>query len=182
MPKTVLKNTELLAKAQKIKLLVLDVDGVLSDGKVYFDNNGLETKCFHTLDGQGLKQLKKSGVEVAIITGRKSAIVERRANELGIKLLIQGREDKFVALQEILKQFPCELENIAHMGDDWPDLHVMTRVGLALSLCSAHWQVKEMADWISTRRGGDGAVRDACDMLMIAQGNYEKALAPYVSL
>ncbi|WP_096085252.1 KdsC family phosphatase [Agaribacterium haliotis] len=182
MPRTVLTRPELLEKARKIKLLVLDVDGVLSDGKIYFDNNGLETKSFNTLDGQGLKQLKKSGVELAIITGRKSAIVERRAKELGIELLIQGREDKFVALQEILAKYPCELENIAHMGDDWPDLCVMSKVGLALGVANGHWQVKELADWISERKGGEGAVRDACDMLMLAQGTYQQALAPYVSL
>lgn len=169
-------------RAEKIKLLILDVDGVLSDGRIYFDNNGNELKSFNTLDGHGIKLLRKTGVEVGIITGRTSKIVEKRALDLGISLLIQGREDKFVALQEMRQTFPTELDEIAFMGDDWPDLTVMTRVGLALSVCNAHWQVKEFSHWVSTTEGGRGAVREACDLLLTSQGNYQSALANYVDV
>lgn len=180
MPKQALNDLNLKTKAQKIKLLVLDVDGVLSDGKLYFNNEGIEQKAFNTLDGHGLKMLRQSGVEVGIITGRTSRLVEKRASDLGIHLLIQGREDKFDALEEMLERFPVKLEEIAFMGDDWPDLCVMTRVGLALSPASAHWQVKELSTWISKRNGGEGAVRDACDLIMLSQDTYQQALAPYV--
>jgi len=179
MPKRVLSDKQLQQKAQAIKLLVLDVDGVLTDGKLYFNNDGVEQKAFNTLDGHGIKMLRQSGVEVGIITARTSQLVEKRAKDLGIPLLIQGREDKYIALQEMLKQFNCELNEIAFMGDDWPDLTVMTQVGLALSVASAHWQVIELAHWVSERRGGEGAVRDACDLIMLAQNTYEQALKPY---
>ncbi len=167
-------------KAQAIKLLLLDVDGVLSDGKLYFSAEGYEMKAFNTLDGHGIKMLRRSGVEVGIITGRNSPIVAKRAGDLGIKLLIQGREDKFKALQELLEQFPCELENIAFMGDDYPDLLVMCRVGLALTVKNAHCEVVQQSHWQSTFNGGEGAVRDACDLIMKAQGTYQAALDNYI--
>ena len=181
MPKRAFEDAELLKKVKRIRLLVLDVDGVLTDGKLYFDNSGNELKAFNTLDGHGIKMLRQSGVEVGIITGRTSGLVEKRSKDLGITLLIQGREDKFTALEELLTQFTCELEEIAFMGDDWPDLTVMTRVGLALSVSSAHWQVLEAAHWVSEKAGGAGAVRDACDLIMLSQNTYHKALEPYVS-
>jgi len=154
----------------------------LTDGKLYFNNDGIEQKAFNTLDGHGIKMLRQSGVEVGIITGRTSALVEKRTKDLGITLLIQGREDKFIALQEMLSSYPCELSDIAFMGDDWPDLTVMTKVGLSLSVASAHWQVIELADWVSNRDGGNGAVRDACDLIMLAQNTYKSALAPYATV
>lgn len=180
MPLRVLENEELKRRAKLIKLLVFDVDGVLTDGKLYFDNDGNETKAFNTLDGHGIKMLRKSGVEVGIITGRTSKLVERRAADLGISLLIQGREDKFIALHEMLETFPAALEEVAFMGDDWPDLTVMTKVGLSLSVCSGHWQVLRSAHWVSERAGGHGAARDACDMIMLAQDTYSDALKNYV--
>ncbi len=173
-------ESEVIAKAKAIKLLLLDVDGVLSDGKIYFTNNGEEIKSFNTLDGHGIKMLRKSGVEVGIITGRQSAIVEKRAHDLGVHLLIQGREDKFHALQEMLSDFPCELSNIAFLGDDYPDLTVMTRVGLSLSVANAHREVAQRSHWQTSIKGGEGAVREACDMIMLAQGSYQAALEPYL--
>ncbi len=170
----------ILAKAKKIKLLLLDVDGVLSDGKIYFDNNGIESKSFHTLDGQGIKILMRSGVQVGIITGRKSQIVKTRAEDLGITLLTQGREDKLTAMQELLAQFPCELNEIAFMGDDYPDLTVMTKVGLALTVANALPVMQQHADWQSNRAGGEGAVREACDLIMQAQGTFKSALQQYI--
>jgi len=172
---------ELLARARRIKLLLLDVDGVLTDGRLYFSNQGDEFKAFSTLDGHGIKMLQKSGVKVGIITGRTSNLVARRAADLGIHILVQGREDKWDALQEILLEHPVKLDEIAFMGDDWPDLTVMARVGLALAPANAHNSIIERAHWQSQARGGDGAVRAACDMLMKAQDTFDHMLKPYLA-
>lgn len=174
-------NPELRERAARIKLLLLDVDGVLTDGKLYFGNNGEEFKAFSTLDGHGIKLLQKTGVKVGIITGRTSNLVARRANDLGVKILVQGREDKWDALQEILQEHPLQLDEIAFMGDDWPDLSVMTRVGLAFAVANAHVSVAARAHWQSRERGGEGAVRAACDLIMQAQGTFDAALTPYLA-
>jgi HAD-superfamily hydrolase, subfamily IIIA len=170
---------EIQQKARAIKYLLLDVDGVLTDGKLYFSGEGYEMKAFHTLDGHGIKMLRRSGVDVGIITGRNSSIVAKRAADLGIKLLIQGREDKFAAMQELLDGHSVELNEIAFMGDDYPDLTVMCKVGLALTVANAHHAVVELAHWQSTNKGGEGAVRDACDLIMKAQGTFDAALQAY---
>ncbi|WP_019603917.1 3-deoxy-manno-octulosonate-8-phosphatase KdsC [Teredinibacter turnerae] len=167
-------------KAAQIKLLLLDVDGVMTDGRLYFSNDGQEMKTFNTLDGHGIKMLRRSGVEVGIITGRTSQLVAKRAADLGISLLMQGREDKFTALEEMRATFPCELDQIAFMGDDYPDLTVMCRVGLALTVQNGHPAVVERAHWQSAARGGEGAVREACDLIMQAQGTYDAALQAYL--
>lgn len=171
---------DVFERAKKIKLLVLDVDGVLTDGKLYFSSDGSEMKAFNTLDGHGIKLLRKSGVEVAIITGRTSGLVAKRAHDLGIHQLIQGREDKWVALHELLEENTIDVQDIAFMGDDYPDLTVMRRVGLALTVAGALPIISENAHWQSQYRGGEGAVREACDMIMQAQGTYKKALAAYL--
>ncbi|WP_226645684.1 KdsC family phosphatase [Microbulbifer variabilis] len=171
---------EISAALQKVRWLVLDVDGVLTDGKLYFDNNGNELKTFNTLDGHGIKMLQNSGVRVAIITGRRSSVVERRAHDLGISKLIQGREDKFTALQELLADEPCRLEDIAYIGDDYPDLLVMTRIGCPIAPPNAAIPVRERALWTTQARGGEGAVREVCDRIMKAQGTFDSALAPYI--
>ena len=173
--------SELQRRLQAIKLLLLDVDGVLTDGRLYFNSQGDEFKSFNTLDGQGIKALQRSGVKVGIITGRTSEMVARRARDLGIGLLVQGREDKWEALQEILQEHPYPLEQIAFMGDDWPDLTVMSRVGLALCVANAHSAVVDISHWQSRERGGEGAVRAACDLIMQAQGSYQRILASYLS-
>ncbi|MFC3116322.1 KdsC family phosphatase [Cellvibrio fontiphilus] len=173
-------NAELRERAAQIKLLLLDVDGVLTDGRLFFNNSGDEFKAFNTLDGQGIKALQKTGVKVGIITGRTSDLVARRARDLGIDILVQGREDKWEALQEILREHSYALHEIAFMGDDWPDLTVMTRIGLALTVANAHFSVVERAHWQSRERGGEGAVRAACDLLMQAQNTYDKALGAYL--
>lgn len=175
-----LNTSELASRAKRIKLLLLDVDGVLTDGRLYFSNQGDEFKTFSTLDGHGIKMLQKSGVKVGIITGRTSNLVAKRASDLGIGMLIQGREDKWDALQEILAQHPYSLDEIAFMGDDWPDLTVMCRVGLALTPANGHSDVVERSHWQSIARGGEGAVREACDMLMKAQNTYDQILQPYL--
>lgn len=173
-------NPELHNRITRIKLLLLDVDGVLTDGRLYFNNQGDEYKAFNTLDGHGIKMLQKSGVKVGIITGRTSELVARRARDLGISILVQGREDKWDALQEILREQPFSLDEIAFMGDDWPDLAVMTRVGLALCVANAHPAIVERSHWQSQQKGGEGAVRAACDLLMQTQGTYAAALQHYL--
>lgn len=175
------KQDELLARVQRIKLLLLDVDGVLTDGRLYFSNQGDEFKAFSTLDGQGIKMLQKSGVKVGIITGRTSNLVSKRAGDLGIQILVQGREDKWGALQDILREHPLALDEIAFMGDDWPDLTVMCRVGLALCPANGHSSVVERAHWQSKACGGEGAVREACDLIMKAQNTFDTVLKPYLA-
>lgn len=174
-------NEQLQARARAIRLLVLDVDGVLTDGRLYFGSKGEALKTFNTLDGHGLKMLAASGVQVAIITGRNSPMVQRRAEGLGISRIKLGREDKMAALQELLAEEPCPLEAIACMGDDYPDLAIMSKVGLALAPPNACDEVRVRAHWISARPGGEGAVREACDLIMRAQGTYFAALAPYLA-
>lgn len=178
--KSHIKKQALNAKLQQLRLLLLDVDGVLTDGKLYFSNSGEEMKTFNTLDGHGIKMLRRSGVEVGIITGRTSHLVAKRAADLGIHLLIQGREDKFTALEELLQQFPCALEHIAFVGDDFPDLSVMTRVGVAFSVANAHSEVISRSHASTEREGGSGAVREVCDYIMQAQNTYLAALEGYV--
>ncbi|WP_299593791.1 HAD family hydrolase [uncultured Microbulbifer sp.] len=168
-------------KLSRVRHLILDVDGVLTDGRLYFDNHGNELKTFHTLDGHGIKMLQQSGVAVAIITGRRSALVEKRASDLGITRLIQGREDKYIAFKELFANEPYDMENIAYMGDDYPDLQLMTRVGCPIAVPNAAPPVAERALFTTERSGGRGAVREVCDRIMQAQGTFEAALAPYLA-
>ncbi len=175
-----LQPNELQERASRIKLLLLDVDGVLTDGRLYFSNQGDEFKTFSTLDGHGIKMLQKSGVNVGIITGRTSQLVAQRAQNLGVEILIQGREDKWDALQDLLREHPLALNEIAFMGDDWPDLSVMCRVGLALTPANGHSSVVARAHWQSQARGGEGAVREACDLLRRAQNTFDDLLKHYV--
>jgi 3-deoxy-D-manno-octulosonate 8-phosphate phosphatase (KDO 8-P phosphatase) len=174
-------SPEITARANRIRMLVLDVDGVLTDGRLYYGAEGEALKVFNTLDGHGLKLLQQTGVLVAIITGRKSEALVKRAADLKISLIQQGREDKLVALQELLQNTDIELQQIAFMGDDWPDLLVMNLVGLAAAPPNAHPEVLARAHWQSQRRGGEGAVRELCDLLMQAQGTYPPALTHYIS-
>jgi 3-deoxy-D-manno-octulosonate 8-phosphate phosphatase (KDO 8-P phosphatase) len=171
---------EILDKAKTIKLLVLDVDGVLSDGRLYFSNSGDEIKAFSTLDGQGIKMLQRSGVEVAIITGRSSELVKRRANNLGIEHLIQGREDKLTALDELIAIVGVNYSEIAFLGDDLPDLAAIRKAGLGMTVANGHHFVVEHADWQTQARGGEGAVREACELIMRAQGSLQAALEAYL--
>ncbi len=168
-------------RARQIQWLFLDVDGVLTDGRLYFSESGDELKTFSTLDGLGIKLLRRSGIKVGILSGRNTQLVARRAESLGLDLVIQGREDKWEALSEWRQQFPVPLEAIAFMGDDWPDLTIMTRVGLALTVANAHCAVVERSHWQSSLRGGEGAVREACDQLLRARGDYERLLSDYIA-
>lgn len=170
----------LTTRAQQIRLLVLDVDGVLSDGRLYFGNSGEEIKNFHIHDGLGVKLLARGGVDTAIITGRSSAIVSRRAENLGIRHVMQGREDKLVALQELCASLALDFTHVAYMGDDLPDLAAIRRVGLGLTVANAHPLVRDHADWISRHDGGNGAVREACEFILDAQGKLQALLDEYL--
>jgi 3-deoxy-D-manno-octulosonate 8-phosphate phosphatase (KDO 8-P phosphatase) len=163
-----------------IRLLALDVDGVLTDSQLYFGNDGEELKSFSTLDGQGIKLLQDNGIVVALITARESALVARRAANLGIKHVYQGRHDKLTALQDLTRDLALDLSEVAYIGDDLPDLACIRRVGLGITVPNGHGSVKQYARMITAARGGQGAVREVCDFLLKSQGLYEKAIAPYL--
>ena len=163
-------DAELLKRAAAIRLLVLDVDGVLTDGRLYFDNNGNETKAFNTRDGLGMKALQGSGIEVAVITGRESAIVSQRMQQLGIRHVYQGREDKLNAFNHLLDATGFNAEQVCFAGDDWLDLPILIRAGLAVTVADADEYVKQHVHWITRRKGGEGAVREICNLLLSAQG------------
>lgn len=168
-----------LKKAAGIELLALDVDGIMTDGKLFFTASGDEMKGFHTLDGLGIKQVMAAGIEVAVITGRRSPLTEKRMNSLGIQHLMQGREDKKVALLEIASALGVESEAIAYMGDDLPDLPAVLYAGLGITVPNGHWAVRESADVCTRAAGGGGAVREICDLLLTASGQLDAALGPY---
>jgi len=170
-----------LSQAQSIRLIAFDVDGIMTDGGLYLTDSGEEFKRFNSLDGHGLKMLKASGVELAFITGRTSRCVELRALHLGISHLYQGAHDKLASMQKILAQLKLPLDVVAFMGDDVMDLPVMLRVGLAISVPNAPQVVRDRAHYITKREGGHGAVREACELLMSAQGTLDAQLAPYLT-
>jgi 3-deoxy-D-manno-octulosonate 8-phosphate phosphatase (KDO 8-P phosphatase) len=171
--------TAVTKAAQRIKLLLLDVDGVLTDGKLYYGNNNEELKAFNIQDGLGIKLLQQAGIQVGIITGRSSSLVRRRADELGIDPLVQGREDKLTALTELLEQSNFNLEEIAFVGDDLPDLAVIRRVGLGITPANGSHLVASQAMWQTRKDGGDGAVREVAELILSSQGKLESLLAPY---
>lgn len=156
--------------AHQVRLLILDVDGVLTDGGLQFDNRGEEYKTFNSLDGHGIRMLLDSAIEVAIITGRQSSIVSQRAQELGVRHLYQGCRDKLASFNELLKETGIEPGQVAYVGDDLPDLPIMRRVGLAIAVANAHSFVKQHCDWVTTLPGGRGAVREVTDFILQAQG------------
>ncbi|UFH50174.1 KdsC family phosphatase [Pseudomonas sp. KNUC1026] len=172
-------NQDLLERAQRIELAVFDVDGVLTDGRLYFLEDGSEFKTFNTLDGHGIKMLG-TAVGLAIITGRKSPVVERRARNLGIEHLYQGREDKLAALDELLGQLGLEYEDVAYLGDDLPDLPVIRRVGLGMAVANAAPFVRQHAMAVTQARGGEGAAREFCELILRAQGKLDALLDSYL--
>ena len=167
-------------KAEAVTLVVLDVDGVMTDGTVVYRGAGEpESKAFNIKDGLGIKLLQREGIEVAIITGRSSEAVERRATELGISTLIQGREDKGTALAEMLKLRQQTAASVAYMGDDLPDLGALRLAGLATCPSDAVELIKNNADWIAPSAGGHGAVRALCDFILQAQGQLQDLQSTY---
>ncbi|MFK7732026.1 MAG: KdsC family phosphatase [Pseudomonadales bacterium] len=172
-------NKALKERAQQIKLLAMDVDGVLTDGSLFFSSEGDTLKAFNSQDGHGLKMLKSTGVSIAIITGRTSDIVARRANELGIDILMQGREDKLTALNEVATKLDLRIEQAAYIGDDLPDLSAIQAAGIGFAVANAANGIGERADYVTQARGGKGAVREACEWLLEAQGKWQSVVAQY---
>ncbi|MGC8121142.1 KdsC family phosphatase [Marinobacter sp. VGCF2001] len=170
----------LKARASGIRLIALDVDGIMSDGRLYFSANGDELKAFNILDGLGLKQLMGAGLTVAVITGRRSPLTEKRMSDLGITHLMQGREDKKVALLELTRDMNLQPHQIAYMGDDLPDLPALQFAGLGITVPNGYWLVRQHADYCTRIPGGQGAVREACDLLLWARGQLDDTLAPYL--
>ncbi len=156
-------------KAKQIELLILDVDGVLTNGKVYMCANGDEMLAFHIHDGHGLKMLQKIGVEIAIISGRDKPAAHIRLTNLGVKHIFLGEKDKAKRYQELQQALNIAAKNTAYIGDDLPDLPVMTQVGLPIAVKNAVPQIKEIAVWETTLKGGKGAVREICDIIYAAK-------------
>jgi 3-deoxy-D-manno-octulosonate 8-phosphate phosphatase (KDO 8-P phosphatase) len=171
---------EQLDKIKQLKLLILDVDGVLTDGRLFFDEHGKEYKCFHARDGHGIKLLQQSGVEVAVISGRKSQSVAIRMQSLGVEHVYQGHENKRAAFAELLQNLNLRPEQVAHVGDDVLDLPIMLQAGFAVAVFDANFAVKQRADWCTQNPGGLGAVREVCDLIMQVQGTFDAMLQTYL--
>lgn len=166
-------NTQVFNIARQIKLLICDVDGVFSDGLVYMGNDGEELKTFHTRDGYGVKALMSAGVEIAIITGRQSKIVENRMAALGIKLIYQGQDDKIKAYQDICRQLNIAPEYTGYIGDDLIDWPVMEQVALKVCVADGHPLLVQRANYVTKIKGGHGAVREVSDLILQAKGELE---------
>lgn len=159
----------LIERANDVRLLVLDVDGVLTDGRLYFSARGEELKCFHVRDGAGIVQILRAGLQVAVISGRQSRAVERRMNELGVTWIRQGVNDKLAALRELLDILGLGPQAVASMGDDTPDLPLLEVARLAIAVADAHPSVKSQVHWVTQAAGGQGAVREVCDLILEGQ-------------
>lgn len=169
-------------RAAAIRLMVFDVDGVMTDGRLYFSDDGHEWKAFHTLDGQGVKLLQAAGIAVALITGRESGAVTARAKGLGIPHVYQGIRDKHRCLAELIEQLQGSWQETGYMGDDLIDLPPLRACGFSAAPANAHELVRAQADFICAARGGDGAVREVCDFILKAQDRLEHAMATCLGL
>lgn len=169
-------SAELLLKAQGIRVVFFDVDGVLTDGGLFFSEHGETLKRFNTLDGHGIKLLQRAGITPAVITGRDSKPLRLRLEALGITHVRYGTEDKRPAAEEILQTLGLDWSEAAAMGDDWPDLAVMQHCKLVCAPINAHVEVRSCAHYVTQARGGDGAVRELCDLLLVASGRYAALL------
>ncbi|MGC2061519.1 MAG: 3-deoxy-manno-octulosonate-8-phosphatase KdsC [Thermodesulfovibrionales bacterium] len=174
------KTTVIRSAAKKIELLILDVDGVLTDGSIILDNAGNEYKAFYVRDGHGIRMLIKSGIRVAIITGRYSKVVERRAAELGITEVFQKCHDKRVAYDKLLRKHALADSAVAYVGDDIVDIPVMKRVGLPVAVADAAEEVKKVACMVTKSRGGRGAVREVSDLILKARGLWGALFSEYL--
>lgn len=170
-----------LRRAESVRLMIFDVDGVLTDGRLYYTDSGAEMKAFSTLDGHGIRMLMSSGIEIAIITGRRSQVVSHRARDLGISHVLQGVAEKRPAFLDLTASLGLAPESCGYMGDDLVDLPVLTRCGFAATTREAPEIVKRHAHFISTQPAGAGAVREVCEMILKAQGKLDAALAPYLA-
>lgn len=163
--------------AARVRLMIFDVDGVLTDGQLYYGAQGDTLKGFSTLDGFGLRLLAYAGIATALITGRQSEIVTARARELGIDHVFQGAREKGPVFDALLAQTGLDASVAGYMGDDWPDLPVLARAGFAAAPANAHAEVRSRVHWVTRSPGGHGAVREICDLLLQAQGHYDAMLA-----
>lgn len=170
-------SDEISERAKAIRLALFDVDGVLTDGNLYVDAKGTELKVFNTQDGHGIRMLLHYGIEVGVITGRSSKALEHRMRDLQVRHVYQGRIDKLNTFQELLSKLELDERQAAFVGDDIVDLQIMSRCGLAVAVANAHALVKRHAHWETSAKGGCGAVREVCDLLLNAQGLLDKALA-----
>lgn len=168
-------------KASEIRLMIFDVDGVLTDGSLLFGCDGEIIKCFNVLDGHGIKLLMMAGISTAIISARQSAIVARRASDLGIQHIYQGVHDKRAAFEQLLADQDVAASSCGFIGDDVIDLPILSRAGFAASVPNAHAEVLSRVDYVTAARGGNGAAREICDFILRAQGKYESVLAPYLA-
>jgi 3-deoxy-D-manno-octulosonate 8-phosphate phosphatase (KDO 8-P phosphatase) len=166
-------------RLEKVSLLLLDVDGVMTDGRIFFDNNGVETKAFDVRDGHGLKLLQRAGLRVGIITGRQSRVVEIRARELGIDILYQGVKDKVLPYEEILNSLAIGGDQVAYVGDDIVDLPVLRRVGFAATVADGSEDVKPFVHYVTKARGGRGAVREICELILRQTGRWPQVTSRY---
>jgi 3-deoxy-D-manno-octulosonate 8-phosphate phosphatase (KDO 8-P phosphatase) len=174
-------SDDVVARAARVKLMIFDVDGILTDGSLHFGPDGEALKTFNVLDGHGIKLLQQSGVATAIISARQSPIVVRRATDLGITHLQQGVHDKRAAFEQLLAECGATYEACGFIGDDVIDLPILLRAGFAASVPNGHPEVRQRVHYVTEAPGGRGAVREICDLILRAQGNYETALAPYLA-
>jgi len=172
--------TDVYRRARAIRLLILDVDGVLTDGRLYFDAKGETLKVFHVRDGHGLKMAQRAGIEVAFVSGRRSDAAYHRAKELGISRFHEGVRDKVAVMEEIMAAMQIQAAEVAAVGDDVVDLPHMSRAGLAVAVADAVPEVVAAAHWVTSLPGGRGAVREVCDLLLKAQGKWEEIVRPWV--
>ena len=172
-------GSALADKIGKVKVLILDVDGVLTDGRIVISEDGQETKCVNVRDGHGLKRRRRAGVEVMFLTGRKSRVVEHRARELGVERVYQGALDKLAVLQEILNSTGLSPGQVAYMGDDIVDLPVLRRAGFSVTVSDAHEDVLKAVDLVTKNPGGRGAVREVCEIILKVQGKWEGLMERY---
>lgn len=176
-----LAHEKVLLRARPIRLALFDVDGVLTDGRLVFHASGEESKTFHARDGHGLKLLQEAGIEVGVISARRAAAVEHRMRQLGIAHVFQGQHDKAAVYLGLIERLGLRHAEVAYMGDDVIDLPVLCRVGLAATVADAPGIVKRHCHWIAAQGGGQGAVRELCDMILEAQGRLDALLARYLA-
>jgi 3-deoxy-D-manno-octulosonate 8-phosphate phosphatase (KDO 8-P phosphatase) len=170
---------ELRARARPIRLLILDIDGVLTDGSLYFDSKGETLKVFHVRDGHGIKMAQRAGLEVALVSGRRSDAAYHRARELDINRFYEGVRDKLAILEELLAALNLTPGQVAAVGDELVDLPLFHRVGLAVAVADAVPELKAAAHWVTPLPGGKGAVRQVCDLILQAQGKWEELVRPW---
>jgi len=168
-----------LGRTSKIKLLLLDVDGVLTDGRIYYDHHGVESKAFDVKDGHGLKLIQRAGIQVGIITGRQSPVVDIRARELGIDLVYQGAKDKLIPYRQILAELQIQDDEVAYIGDDIVDLPILRRVGFAATVADGVPEVLSAVHYVAAKCGGRGAVREICDLILKESGRWLQVTEKY---